>query len=167
MRLLFALLVLIGTSPAQPRTHWRVATPHELELALPARPAVEKDHIEVEMRTASGIINQNKKVIAGVVLITAGYSADGKYSHFLLVQSPFTLGDVHLVPGNYVLGWKRKEDMLEVTVSDAASGTPKGTVEAHRTTGPGRVESFRLWPPDGLSEIQIGRFFIHYSLDEI
>jgi hypothetical protein len=156
-----------GVSQPQPRTHWRVATLHELELALPARPAVEKDHIEVEMRTASGIINQDKKVIAGVVLITAGYSADGKYSHFLLVQSPFTLGDVHLAPGNYVLGWKRKEDMLEVTVSDAATGRPKGTVEARRMTGTGRVESFRLWPPDGLSEIQIGRFFIHYSLDEI
>ncbi|WP_260705936.1 hypothetical protein [Edaphobacter flagellatus] len=166
MSILLALLVLIGTSQAQPRMHWRAATQHELELALPARPAVEKDHIEVEMRTASGIINQNKKVIAGVVLITAGYAADGKYSHFLLVQSPFTLGNVHLSAGNYVLGWKRKEDVLEVTVSDAASGTPKGTVVAHRMTGNGRVESFRLWPPDGLSEIQIGRFFIHYSLDE-
>lgn len=165
MKILIALLLLTSAIHAQPRMHWRAATSHELELALPARPAVEKDHIEVEMRTASGIINQRGRVIAGVVLITAGYSADGKYSHFLLVQSPFTLGDIHLDPGNYVLGWKRQEDALEVTISDAASGSAKGMVLARRKTSTGRIESFRIWPPDVLSEVQIGRFFIQYSLE--
>jgi hypothetical protein len=31
------------------------------------------------MRTASGIVNSHGRAIAGVVLITAGYSADGNY----------------------------------------------------------------------------------------
>jgi hypothetical protein len=55
---------------------------------LPARAPVEKEHIETEMRTASGIVNAHGHYIAGVVLLTAGYSADGKYSHYLLVQAP-------------------------------------------------------------------------------
>ena len=32
------------------------------------------------MRTASGIVDERGHYIAGVVLLTAGYSADGKYS---------------------------------------------------------------------------------------
>src|SRR5580765_7554430 len=137
-------------SPA--KTRWRVATPRELEMALPARAQVEKDRIEVEMRTASGIIDRRGRVIAGVVLITAGYSAEGKYSHFLLAQSPLIMGDLHLAAGNYVLGWRRKDDdSLLVSVYDAATGTPKGEVVAERKAGGGRVESFRFWPPDGTS----------------
>lgn len=167
MKLLLTLLVLLGTVQAQGKDSWRAATPSELEVALPMRATVEKDHIEVEIRTASGIINQKGRMIASVVLITAGYSAEGKYSHFLLVQSAFTLGDLHLAAGNYVLGWKRIEDSLQVAIYDAATGTPKGTVLAQRKPGAGgRVESFRIWPPDGLSEFQIGRFFIHYQPDK-
>jgi hypothetical protein len=166
MKLLLTLLVFLGTLQAQTRNHWRAATQQELELALPARATVEKDRIEVEMRTASGVIDQNGRMIAAVVLITAGYSAEGKYSHFLLVQSPFTLGDLHLVPGNYVLGWRRQEDSLQVSIYDALSGTLKGTIPAHKKPSGGRVESFHIWPPDGLSEFQVGRFFIHYSPDE-
>ena len=52
------------------------------------------------MRTASGIIDSHGKLIAGVVLITAGYSADGKYSHYFLVQSPINIGDAALAPGS-------------------------------------------------------------------
>jgi len=167
VKFLLAFLVLIGTIQAQNKNSWRVATPRELELALPARATVEKDHIEVEMRTATGVVDQKGRIIAGVVLITAGYSAEGKYSHFLLVQTPFTLGDLHLVAGNYVLGWRRLEDSLQVSIYDAATGIPRGTVLAHRKPGSGgRVESFRIWSPDGLSEFQVGRFFIPYSPDE-
>jgi hypothetical protein len=167
VKLLLTLLVLLGTIQAQGKDSWRPATPGELEVALPMRATVEKDHIEVEIRTASGIVNQKGQIIASVVLITAGYSAEGKYSHFLLVQSPFTLGNLHLAAGNYVLGWKRLEDSLLVSIYDAATGTTKGTVLAQRKTGAaGRVESFRIWPPDVLSEFQIGRFFIHYRPDE-
>ena len=83
------------------------ATDAELASLLPARAPVEKEHIETEMRTASGIVNAKGRYIAGVVLLTAGYSADGKYSHYLIVQAPVTIGGVALKPGEYVFGWDR------------------------------------------------------------
>ena len=44
------------------------------------------------------VINSQGKIIAGVVLITAGYSAEGKYSHYLLVQSPIRFQNIALAP---------------------------------------------------------------------
>jgi hypothetical protein len=165
---LFALLVLLAPSPflgAQSKASWRSATPAELQSALPARAQVEKERIETEMRTASGIIDSRGKIIAGVVLITAGYSADGKYSHYLLVQSPVIIGDISLPAGNYVLGWQRGDDNLIVKFYDAATGDQRGTTAAHRLTTGSRVESFRIWPPSGHPFIQIGRFAVPYTLD--
>jgi len=150
---------------AQQKNAWRSATPAELQTALPARAQVEKERIETEMRTASGIVDSHGKLIAGVVLITAGYSAEGKYSHYLLVQAPITIGDVSLSIGNYVLGWQRENDSLIVKFYDAATGDQHGKAEAHRlATGTG-VESFRIWPPSTNSYIQIGRFAVSYTLD--
>jgi hypothetical protein len=144
---------------------WRAATPAELEAALPARAAVEKEHIETEMRTANGIINSRKQIIAAVVLITAGYAADGKYSHFLLVQSPMELeGHLMLNPGSYVVGWHRTEDGLEVHFFDSATGAERGVAVARPEPGTTSVESFRIWPPSDHKGIQIGRFFLSYSL---
>jgi hypothetical protein len=166
---LFTLLAFL-ISPtfilAQQRTSWRAATPIELQNILPARAQVEKERIETEMRTASGIIDSNGKIIAGVVLITAGYSADGKYSHYLLVQSPISIGDISLPPGNYVLGWQRGNDSLVVEFYDAATGEKRGTAMAHRMATGSRVESFRIWPPSGNAVVQIGRFDIPYVLDK-
>ncbi len=166
--LLFAAVLTLASPAAliaQTRSTWRAATPAELASALPARAPVEKERIETEMRTASGIINQGK-LIAGVVLITAGYSADGKYSHFLLVQSPITIDKVTLNPGNYVLGWQRSEDTLNVKLYDAATGTERGTATAHRLPTGSRVESFRIIPPSDHAIIQIGRFALTYTLSE-
>jgi hypothetical protein len=166
--LLFALLLLLVPSSlvdAQPKPSWRSATPAELQSALPARAQVEKERIETEMRTASGIIDSHGKIIAGVVLITAGYSAEGKYSHYLLVQSPITIGDISLPTGNYVLGWQRGDDSLIVKFYDATTGDQRGTTAAHRLTTGARVESFRIWPPSGHPFIQIGRFTVSYALD--
>jgi hypothetical protein len=126
---------------------------------------VEKERIETEMRTASGIIDSQGKIIAGVVLITAGYSADGKYSHYLLVQAPVSIGDVSLPVGNYVLGWQRGDDTLILKFYDAATGEQRGTTAAHRLTTGSRVESFRIWPPTGHPFVQIGRFAVPYFLD--
>jgi hypothetical protein len=163
---LFALALLLPMlTPlvAQPRSSWRSATPAELQSVLPARAQVVKERIETEMRTASGIINSQGKIIAGVVLITAGYSADGKYSHYFLVQAPITIGDVALPAGNYVLGWQRGQDSLDVKFYDAATGEQRGTAVAHRLPTGSRVESFRIWPPSDHPMIQIGRFALQYT----
>jgi hypothetical protein len=164
------ILALALASPiatlAQTHTTWRAATPTELAAALPARAPVEKERIETEMRTASGIINSRGKLIAGVVLITAGYSADGKYSHYLLVQSPITVGEVGLAPGNYVLGWQRGDDTLNVKFYDASNGAERGTATAHRLPTGARVESFRILPPSDHAMIQIGRFALTYTLGD-
>ena len=160
---LFFLFTLMPSLIAQPKPSWRSATAAELQGALPARAQVEKERIETEMRTASGIINSQGKIIAGVVLITAGYSADGKYSHYFLVQAPVTIGDVSLPAGNYVLGWQRGEDSLIVKIYDAATGDERGTTTAHRLPTGSRVESFRIWPPSERQFIQIGRFALAYS----
>ncbi|MCU1225494.1 MAG: hypothetical protein JWQ42_3587 [Edaphobacter sp.] len=167
--LVLFLLVSLAVLPnlgAQSKSHWRSATATELETALPARAPVEKERIETEKRTASGIINTQGKIIAGVVLITAGYSADGKYSHYLLVQAPITVGDIALSPGNYVFGWQRSESGLSVKLYDAATGADRGTATAHRLSTGSRVESFRLWAPSDHQFIQIGRFALPYSLGE-
>ena len=145
---------------------WRSSTPSELEALLPARAPVEKERIETEMRTATGITDDHGHSIAAVVLITAGYAANGKYSHYLLVQSPLHLGpELHLTPGAYVLGWSRGEDGLLVHVFEAATGVERGAVTARIPHPPIRVEPFRIWPPAEHSFIQIGRFTLPYTLE--
>jgi hypothetical protein len=86
------------------------------------------------MRTASGIKDERGHFIAGVVLITAGYSADGKYSHYLIVQAPMRIGDILLKPGEYAFGWTRSEtgETLNVHFNVAASGALVGTTDAHK-----------------------------------
>jgi hypothetical protein len=163
----FVLLLSILLAPslgAQAKPAWRSATPEELKAVLPLRAPVEKERIETEMRTASGIINSHGKVIAGVVLITAGYSADGKYSHYLVVQTPITIADIALSPGSYVFGWQRTEESLVVKFYDATTGIERGTATARRMQQGSRVESFRVWPPQDESILQIGRFSIPYRV---
>ena len=147
---------------------WRQASDAELAALLPARAQVEKEHIETEMRTASGIVNSQGRCVAGVVLITDGYSAEGKYSHYLIVQTPIRIGGVALKPGEYVLGWTKAQsgDALSVHFYLAATGAPVGTAEAHRIAGSSRVESLHIWPPAEKALIQIGRFGIPYELSE-
>lgn len=147
---------------------WRQASDVELASLLPARAQVEKEHIETEMRTASGIVNSQGRYIAGVVLLTAGYSAEGKYSHYLIVQTPIRIGGVALKPGEYVFGWTRAPggDALNVRFYVAATGVLVGTIEARRIAGTSRVESLHIWPPADRALIQIGRFGIPYELTE-
>jgi hypothetical protein len=145
---------------------WRQATDAELASLLPARAPVEKEHIETEMRTASGIVNAKGRYIAGVVLLTAGYSADGKYSHYLVVQVPVTIGGVVLKPGEYAFGWDRAKagDALRVRFHIAATGVLVGVAEAKRMAGTPRVESLHIWPPNDKAVMQIGRFAIPYEI---
>ena len=165
---LLAMIVVAGFAPVAQaqKGMWRAATDTELESLLPARAPVIKEHIETEMRTASGITDGRGKFIAGVVLITAGYSADGKYSHYLVVQEPLRVGGVLLKPGEYVFGWVRDNDSLKVHFNLAATGDQVGVAEAHRMSGTVRVESIRIWPPSDKAIVQIGRFSIPYELAE-
>jgi hypothetical protein len=146
---------------------WRQASESELKVLIPARAPVEKERIETEFRTASGITNGRGKFIAGVVLITAGYAAEGKYSNFLIVQSAMKIGALALPPGEYVFGWRRKDDdSLEVKLYDAHSGRFLGNTEARRLSRTGRIESFKVSPPGDKAFIEIGRFGMSYSLRE-
>lgn len=162
------LLCCAASSAAFAQKPWRQATDAELASLLPARAAVEKEHIETEMRTASGIVNNHGRFIAGVVLLTAGYSADGKYSHYLIVQAPVRIGGVPLKPGSYAFGWSRtgNSDTLNVHFHDAATGALVGSAEARRIVGSSRVESLHVWPPSEKKIVQIGRFAIPYELSD-
>lgn len=164
---MLGFVTLVPAAGAQAKRPWRAASPAELEAHLPARATVEKERIETEMRTATGIIDDHDNVVAAVVLVTAGYSADGKYSHFLLAQHPIRIGrDLLLAPGSYVVGWTRAGEGLLVRIFDAKTGVEKGQVTARALPPPQRVESFRIFPPGDRKIIQIGRFMMPYSLDE-
>ena len=160
-----ALLAIATCAPAQ-RAAWRQATDTELASVLPSRAPVGSEHIETEMRTASGIVDGHGHFIAGVVLFTAGYSVEGKYSHYLVVQAPVRIGGVELKPGRYVFGWTRASDgdSLSVHFNVAETGELIGTADAHRIVGSTRVESLHIWPPGEMGMIQIGRFGIPYKL---
>ncbi len=150
----------------QTKATWHAATQAELEAVLPSRAPVEKERIETEMRTATGIIDDRGHVVAAVVLITAGYAAEGKYSHYLLVQSPLRLSpQLRLPAGDYVLGWTHSNDGLLVHFFEARTGLERGSAEAHGAKQRVRVEPFHIWPPSEQLGIQIGRFFMPYSVE--
>src|SRR3569833_3139992 len=157
---LFSLIVFFSLH-AQNST-WHQATSSELASLLPARAPVIKEHIDTEMRTASGIVDGRGRYIAGVVLITAGYSAEGKYSHYLVVQSPIKIGGVRLKPGEYVFGYTHSGDVLNVHFNEAATGNLVGTTDARIITDNRAVTSLHIWPPSSKSVFQIGRFAIPY-----
>lgn len=159
------LSIIVSTAHAQKKHAWRQATDAELAALLPARAPVEKEHIETEIRTASGITDSKGHFIAGVVLITAGYSADGKYSHYLVVQSPMKIGGIALAPGEYVFGFQRDGEELSVHLHEALSGKLLGIIPATKIPSSSRVESLRIWPPADKPLIQIGRFGILYELE--
>jgi hypothetical protein len=166
-----AFSLTAGILHAQPAESWRAAAPDALKSVIPARAPVISERIETEFRTASGITDGSGHFIAGVVMITAGYSAEGKYSHYFLVQAPVRVGAIDLSPGDYVFGWTRSQDALKVSFYQAATGKEIGQVDAVRNPAITRVESFRIWPPHGTgsephSVIQIGRFSFPYSLSK-
>ena len=142
---------------------WRVATAEELSAALPARAPVISERIETEMRSASGVIDEQGHLIAGVVLITAGYSANGKYADYLVIKTQVKVADTVLPPGGYLLGWTRSANNLLVTISQAATGKALLQVPARRNEALHRVEQLRIWPaPHGM--IQLGRFTFDYTV---
>jgi hypothetical protein len=170
-RISLLVVVLVSLSAARQNhaamtSTWRAATESELKAIIPARAPVEKERIETEFRTASGITDGKGKFVAGVVLITAGYSAEGKYSHFFLTQVPIKLRELSLKPGEYVFGWRKNEDSLNVSFYEAQTGKYIGSVEALRNSRIGRIESFQIQPPGDKQLILIGRFGFPYKLGE-
>lgn len=165
-RILFVAFFAVLLNPMAParKNTWRQATDTELASLLPARAPVVKEHIETEMRTASGIVDSKGHYIAAVVLITAGYSAEGKYSHFLIVQSPLKAGGVELKPGEYVFGYTHDGEILTVHFNEAATGALVGTTDARLMPSIKGVTEVHIWPPATKSVIQIGRFGIPYEL---
>lgn len=169
---LLAVLLLALANPLAAWGHsaksadWRGATQSELKALIPARAQVINERIETEFRTASGITDGEGHFIAGVVLITAGYSAEGKYSHYFLTQVPIRIGDTVLGAGQYLIGWQREQDDLKVTFYEALTGKPVANAVANRDPEITRVEEFRIWPPNERHIIQIGRFTVLYTLAE-
>lgn len=145
---------------------WRIASEPELRKVIPARAPVIKENIETEFRTASGVTDGKGKYIAGVVMITAGYSAEGKYSHFFIAQVPVKVGDFSLEPGDYVFGYQRKTpDSIAVTFYRASSGEAVGEVEAYRNRKSSMVRALLIQPAGGgRGTIQVGRFVFEYRL---
>ncbi|HVW78044.1 MAG TPA: hypothetical protein VHB45_10565 [Alloacidobacterium sp.] len=165
LALVFCIALFLPSFAQEARSGaWRVATDAELKALIPQRAPVIQERIETELRTASGITDGKGKYVAGVVLITAGYSAEGKYSHFFLAQVPIKIGDIRLTAGEYLIGWKHNEDSLTVNFYEASTGRFLGSVEAVKNESITRVESFRIWPPEDKSVIQIGRFTFPYQL---
>jgi hypothetical protein len=145
---------------------WRLASEGELRKIIPARAPVIKENIETEFRTASGVTDGRGKFIAGAVMITAGYSAEGKYSHFFIAQVPLQVGDFSLQPGEYVFGYQRKTpDSITVTFYRASSGDTVGEVEAFRNRKSSMVRALLIQPATGgRGTIQVGRFVFDYRL---
>jgi hypothetical protein len=137
-----------------------------LRKLIPARAPVIKENIETEFRTASGVTDGRGKFIAGVVIITAGYSAEGKYSHFFITQAPLKIGSMQLDPGDYIFGYQRvNNDTIRVSFYRASSGEEIGNVEAHVNRKTSAVRSLYISPPaDGRATIQVGRFLFDYRL---
>ena len=159
------LLSAVAAGAAAQRGRWRAASEQELRRVIPARAPVVKENIETEFRTASGVTDGRGRFIAGVVMITAGYSAEGNFSHYFITQAPLRVGDLGLPAGQYVFGYKRaREDAIRISFYRAANGEPVGDVEAHRAKG-SMVRSLLINPPvGGRATIQIGRFLLEYRL---
>jgi len=168
-KLFLVVMVLLPITVAvAAQGKWRAATEKELTSLLPARAPVEKEQIETEMRTASGITNGKGKFFAAVVIITAGYAAEGKYSYFLKTQAPVKVGDLMLQPGEYVFGQRRVDaTTIEVRFHEAASGKLLGTINAPRGETRGAIRSILITPPkDGTGNFFLGRFTFPYMISE-
>ena len=165
---LVASSLFTSLAGGQRTVRWRAATEPELRKLIPARAPVIKENIETEIRTASGVTNGSGKFIAGVVIITAGYSAEGKYSHFFITQAPIKIGDMSLQPGEYLFGYQRTDnDTIRVSFYRASSGEDLGSVDAHVNRKSSMVRSLLISPPvEGHAPIQVGRFIFEYKLSD-
>jgi hypothetical protein len=164
---LLLIFLMAGVTATAQRARWRAANETELKQVIPARAPVIKENIETEFRTASGVTDGHGQFIAGVVMITAGYSAEGKYSHFFITEVALKIGDMVLEPGEYVFGYRRVDnDAIRITFYRAATGEMVGAVDAHVNRKSAAVRSLLINPPvNGKATIQIGRYLFDYRIN--
>ena len=145
---------------------WRKMTEEELKKTVPEKAPVIREAIETEFRTAAGITD-GKTNIFGVVIITAGYEADGKYTHYFKTDAPLKVGDLPLEKGEYIFGYQRIDtETLRVTFYKAKDGELVGATKAKVEKGKGAIYSFLIAPPIAKKgKIYIGRFTFEYSLE--
>lgn len=139
---------------------------NELKNTIPEKAPVIKENIETEFRTAAGISN-GKNLIFGVVIITAGYEAEGKYTHFFKTQAKMRIGDLTLEPNDYIFGYQRIDnETLRVMFYHAKDGELVGATKAKVEKTKGAIYSFLIEPPNaGQGKIFIGRFTFNYNLE--
>ncbi len=144
---------------------WQKMSESELRKAVPEKAPVIKENIETEFRTASGVTD-GKSRIFGVVIITAGYEADGKYTHFLRTQARLKIGELTLEPGDYIFGYQRLDaENLRVMFYQAKDGELLGATKAKVEKAKGPIYSFLITPPVARAgRIFIGRFTFDYTL---
>lgn len=163
--LLSLLLCMVCGISALAQGGWRKMSEDELKKAVPEKAPVLQENIETEFRTASGLTD-GKNALFGVVIITAGYEADGKYTHFFRTAQKVKIGELDLSAGDYVFGYQRLDaDTLRVMFYRAKDGELVGAVKAKIEKRKGPIYSFFIEPPtDKNGKIYIGRFTFGYQL---
>ncbi|HRH45832.1 MAG TPA: hypothetical protein PKY82_29590 [Pyrinomonadaceae bacterium] len=165
MKILSILLFCLAFSLSAFAQDWRKMSESELKSTVPEKAPVIKENIETEFRTASGVTD-GKNEIFSVVIITAGYEADGKYTHYLKTAKNLSLGKVVLKEGEYVFGSKRVDNTtLSVSFYQAKNGKLVGSVKAKVEQKKGAIYSVLIEPSvEKKGKIYIGRFSMEYIL---
>ena len=166
MKIFTVLLLVLMFSLSAFAQDWKKMSSADLKKIVPEKAPVIREDIETELRTASGI-SDGKNQIFGVVIITAGYEADGKYTHFLRTTSTLKVGELTLNPDDYIFGYQRIDaETLRVMFYHAKDGELIGALKAKTETKKGPIYSFLIEPPiEKKGKIYIGRFNFEYSLD--
>lgn len=166
MKIFTVLLFIFVFSLSVFAQDWKKMSESDLKKVVPEKAPVIKENIETEFRTAAGITD-GKNNIFGVVIITAGYEADGKYTHFLKTDAALKIGELTLTAGEYVFGYQRIDaENLRVMFYQAKDGELLGAVKAKTEQKKGAIYSFLIEPPTGKKgKIYIGRFNFEYSFE--
>lgn len=163
--LLIAAVCLLAAVAGYGQGDWHRMNESELRAIVPEKAPVIRENIETEFRTAAGI-SDGKRNVFGVVIITAGYEADGKYTHYFRTDADLKLADLDVPKGQYIFGYQRLDtETLRVTFYKAADGELIGAVKAKVEAKKGAIYSFLIDAPvDSKGKIYIGRFVIGYQL---
>jgi hypothetical protein len=166
MKFLFTFLCCLGFTFSAGAQDWRKMSADELKTVVPEKAPVIEENIETELRTASGITDGTYNIF-GVVIITAGYEADGKYTHFLKIGKGIKVGALQLKSGDYVFGYKRLDNTtLNVSFYQTNTGKLVGSVKAKVEQKKGAIFSILIEPPiEKKGKIYIGRFSFEYLLN--